>query len=112
MKFISRLILISLIIFCCTSCIEIIEELNVKTGGHGNYRLTVNMSQSKTKLSTITKLDSIDGFKIPGKIQIDENLNELQSVLSNTKGINHVLMKRDHENFIYELAFEFENIEL
>jgi hypothetical protein len=112
MAFTFRFSFFLLIISACTSCIEVIEEVNLKAKGNGNYRITLNMSQSKTRLSTLIKLDTIDGIKVPKITRIDENLDELKSVLSNTRGISNVAIKRDHENFIYELGFDFENIEL
>ncbi|MFL5730197.1 MAG: hypothetical protein ACJ75J_11985 [Cytophagaceae bacterium] len=112
MKFISRFLFFLPVLFCCTSCIELIEEVSLKATGSGTYRLTLNMSQSKTKLSTLIKLDTVDGVKVPKISRINELLDELKSVLSNTKGISNVQISRDHENFIYEVSFHFENTDL
>ena len=56
---------IFLVLFGLSSCIEIIDDLSLKSDGSGTFKYSVNLSSSKIKVNSILALDSIDGKKVP-----------------------------------------------
>uniref|UniRef100_F4C1Q9 Lipoprotein n=1 Tax=Sphingobacterium sp. (strain 21) TaxID=743722 RepID=F4C1Q9_SPHS2 len=94
-----------------SACFEVIEEINVHKNGSGNMTVTLNLSQSKTKLSSVMLLDSINGYKVPDKVQIQRNLNEAVAILKKTPGISSFKHRVDFENFIAFVSFSFEKVD-
>ncbi|HWW37956.1 hypothetical protein [Pedobacter sp.] len=99
-----------LVACCCSSCFQIVEEINLSDNGTGTVNLTVNLSQSKTKVASILLLDSVNGYKIPSKQKIQKEMDEVVTYLKNSKGITNVSRKLDLENFIASVSFSFNNI--
>ena len=73
-----------------SSCFDVVEEINMKNNGSGSIVGTLNMSKSRTKVSSLMKLDKIDGFKIPNQTEIRNQVTTLVQLLKNTKGISNV----------------------
>lgn len=96
--------------FCCTSCFQLIEEINVKSNGCGDVTLTLNMSQSKTKLASIMLLDSVSGYKVPSKADITKKMNETVDYLKKSEGITNVKKTVDFDNFIATISFSFKDV--
>ena len=48
-----------------SSCFDIVEEIDLNENGSGTYGITLNLSQSKIRLSSIMLLDSSQGYKVP-----------------------------------------------
>lgn len=55
-----------------SSCFEVIEEIALKNDGTGDVVLTINLSQSKTKVASVMLLDSVQGYKVPSKQKIQQ----------------------------------------
>lgn len=100
--------LLLLAIFC-TSCFEVIEDVSVKKDGSGNMKLTLNFSQSKTKIAAIMMMDSIRGHKVPGRNEIEEKMQEAVDKLKMMKGISNVTQQTDFNNFVATISFAFRN---
>lgn len=96
--------------FSLTSCFDIVEEIDLKSGGSGKIKLTVNLSKSKTKVGSLMKLDKIEGMKIPTEKEIRSQVNEVTNVLKNTKGISNVKSSLDFTNYIATLSCDFTDI--
>lgn len=94
--------------FC--SCFQIIEEISINLDGSGQYRLTLNLSQSKTKVASIMVMDSLRGHNVPNKQEIRENLTKTVAFLKNTPGVTKVTKSLDLDNYIASIAFSFSNI--
>lgn len=107
-----NLIVIALIFlgFFCTSCFEIIEEIDVNADGSGKFGITVNASQSKTNLSSLMKLDSIQGQKVPKKEQLDPEIEKFRQKFASMDGISKVSITSDYTNFIVSLKCEFKTV--
>lgn len=73
--------------------------------------VTANLSQSKTKLASVMLLDSVNGYKVPDKAQIQRELAEAATVLKKTPGISGVTHRLDFDNFIASISFSFENVD-
>jgi len=94
-----------------TSCFDVIDEVTMHEDGSGEFLLTVNMSKSKTKLTSIMLLDSIKGFRVPSKEEINANINNWVEFLENSQGISNVKKTTDFNEFIFTLGFSFLSVE-
>lgn len=106
-----RFILLGLLVSCTTSCFEIIEEVTVHNNGSGQIALTLNASQSKTKLASVMLLDSVQGHKVPSKADITKHVQDLVKQLKAAEGISNVTYKLDLENFIVTLGCDFKKVD-
>ncbi len=95
-----------------TSCFEILEEVDMNPDGSGKMSLTINLSQSKNKVSSIMLLDSINGHKIPKKKDIQKNLEDLSAKLKKIKGISKVTYHTDYTQFIATVSFNFDHVSI
>lgn len=94
-----------------TSCFDIIDKINLKNDGSGEYTLILNASKSKTRLESISKMDSFNGRKIPKKSEIENKINEAARIFKSTPGISNVKTSYDFENYIIKLSCNFKKIE-
>jgi hypothetical protein len=92
------------------SCFEVIEQLQIKNDGSGNFQLTFNLSKSKTKLNSISKLQTINGHPVPSRQNINEKLQEIESAAAKTPGISNVKTTVDFDNYIAVLSCSFISI--
>lgn len=99
-----------LIPFTFTSCIEILEEVNLNPNGSGNLVLTINASQSKGQLNNLMTKDSIYDVKIPNRREIESSLAEITGKIKSIKGISNVTITRDWTNYILVVKCAFENV--
>src|SRR5690606_34266997 len=94
----------------CSSCFQLIEEITVNTDGSGTLALTANLSQSRSKLASVMLLDSVNGYKVPSKKEIREELEEVSNTLRAIEGISKVSHTVDFENYILNIRFSFKNV--
>ncbi|MGJ8591534.1 MAG: hypothetical protein ACSHXF_03240 [Aquaticitalea sp.] len=104
-------ILLFFVFFTVTSCFEIVEEVEMNSDGTGKLMFTLNMSQSKNKLASIMLLDSINGYKVPSKKDIQSGINDIISELKRAEGVRNIQKKEDYENFIFSVSCDFKKIE-
>jgi hypothetical protein len=93
-----------------SSCFEIIEELNLNADGSGSMVITINLSQSKTKVASILLMDSINGYKVPNKAAIQKEINEAVANLKSMPGISNVKSTTDFNNYIASISFSFKDV--
>src|SRR5690606_32664782 len=101
----------SIVCLFLSSCFDVVEEIDMKSNGSGSIVGTLNMSKSRTKVSSLMKLDKIDGFKIPNQTEIRNQVTTLVQLLKNTKGISNVNYKLDFTNYIASISCDFQNID-
>jgi len=106
-RFIIPLFIISVLL---SSCFEIIEDVTVKKDGSGSMKLTLNFSQSKTKIGAIMLMDSINGYKVPSRNEIEDQIEQAAAKLRTMKGISNVSQTVDFTNFIASINFSFRNV--
>jgi len=111
MPFKSALLFLFLTVLCA-GCFDLVEEVNLRADGSGTFLFEANLSQSKTKLQTMMALDSVDGFKIPSKKQIQDEMDKARKILESSEGISKVSSKIDFDNYIFSLGFEFSNVKI
>lgn len=102
--------LLILPILFLSSCLEILEEVNLKNDGSGTLSYTINLSQSKTKINSIMLLDSINGHKIPQEIDIRSKVSEVLTLIEKTDGVSNSKSNLDFDNLIFKFSCDFENV--
>jgi hypothetical protein len=102
-------ILLVIVIFF-QSCFEVIEQVQFANDGSGNFQLTLNLSKSKTKISSVLKMETINGHPVPSKESIIKKLTSIGEVMEKTPGINNVRTSADMDNYIAVLSCNFINV--
>jgi len=105
-KFLFFILLIPIL----SSCFEIVEEINLRNDGTGDVVLTINLSQSKTKVASVMLLDSVQGYKVPSKQKIQQELAEAVAYLKKSEGISNVKSTSDFNNYIATISFTFKDV--
>jgi hypothetical protein len=97
-------------VFLFQSCFEVVEEVKMNADGTGSFGFTLNMSQSKTKLNSIMKMDKINGYPVPSKEKIKNDIATIEKIIKTTSGISNVIIKSDFTNFVFDLNFDFKKV--
>ena len=103
-----------LFIFLCftlSSCIEILDDISFNSDGSGEFKYTINLSSSKLKINSILALDSLDGKKVPSKLELQEKVSDLIGVLNCQEGIKGVTLEDNYDNYIFKVSLHFDNVE-
>lgn len=98
-------------LFLFTSCFDVIDKINLKADGSGEYNLILNASKSKTRIESISKMETINGKKVPKKSEIENKINEAAKIFKSVPGISNVKTSMDFENYIIKLSCNFKKIE-
>ncbi|WP_353128441.1 hypothetical protein [Parapedobacter pyrenivorans] len=93
------------------SCFQIVEDVTVRKDGSGDAVFTANLSQSKTKLASIMLLDSVNGYKVPSRADIRNQLMKLEEELKEIEGIFNVTHSVDFDKFIATIRFSFTDVD-
>lgn len=94
-----------------SGCFEILEEIKLNDDGSGQITMTVNISQSKTKLKSIMLMDSINNYQVPSRSDISENMEKMKAEIESVPGVSNVKNRMDFEEFIFSVTCDFENVE-
>jgi len=105
-----KLVLFAFLIPILSSCFEVVEEISMRNDGTGDVVLTINLSQSKTKVASVMLLDSVQGYKVPSKQKIQQELNEAVAYLRKSKGISNVKSTSDFNNYIATVSLSFKDV--
>ncbi len=97
-------------IFLLSGCFEIVEDITLRKNGSGTFFYTINLSQSKNRLDGILKLDSTNGYRVPRRKEIDENILKTKTTLEKSPGITNVVTSSDWLNYIFTVKFEFNSV--
>ena len=111
MKIILKRLLLVLPLLFLTSCFDILDKVNVKADGSGEYSLILNASKSKTRLASISKMETVNGKKVPKKSEIEAKINEAARIFKTVPGISNVKTSMDFDNYIIKLSCNFKKIE-
>ena len=98
------------LLFSLSSCFQLIEEITLKDDGSGDMQITLNLSQSKSKLASIMLLDSVNGHKIPKDKDIQQFMNETVDFLKKSDGISNIRKSVDMKNYIASVTFSFKDV--
>lgn len=97
--------------FTLSSCIEILDDVTFNPDGSGEFKYTINLSSSKLKINSILALDSLDGKKVPSKLELQEKVSDLIGVLNCQEGIREVSVEENYDNYILKVSLHFDNVE-
>ncbi len=97
-------------IFLFTSCFEVVEEISLNDNGSGNISMTINLSRSKTKVSSIMLMDSINGYKVPKRPEIQKHIQKIVSELKHINGVKNVKYSTDFNDYIFNISCDFANV--
>jgi hypothetical protein len=92
------------------SCIDIFDDLTIHNDGTGTYKYSVNLSASKLKINSILALDSLDGKKVPSIIEIQNEINRVEKLFEEKKGISNVFIETDFTNFLFKFQCDFDSL--
>ena len=92
------------------SCLDVVEEIELNKTKGGKAIYTINLSQSKIKLNTLMKLDSIDGHRIPKQYEIEREIAAAVQELRSKKGITGASYELNKTEYIYSLEVDFLSI--
>ncbi|MFC4212531.1 hypothetical protein ACFOWA_15130 [Pedobacter lithocola] len=105
-----KLLLFAFLVPVLSSCFEVVEEISMRNNGTGDVVLTINLSQSKTKVASVMLLDSVQGYKVPSKQKIQQELAEAVAYLKKSEGITNVKSSTDFNNYIATISFIFKDV--
>jgi len=111
MEFPFKFILIFIALCSLTSCFEVVDEIDLKKDGSGEFLLTLNMSKSKTKIESIMLMESFRGNEVPSKDEIEKYIIDLVDLLNETEGISAAKKTIDFDEFIFTIGFHFSSVE-
>lgn len=100
------------LLFTMGSCVEIIDDLYVKSDGSGTFKYTVNLSSSVVKINSILALDSLDGRKVPSISEIQEKLNAYVAKLEKKDGLSNIKLDANYKDFIFKFQCDFTNVQV
>jgi hypothetical protein len=98
------------LILLLTSCVEIIDDLKINSDGTGTFKYTINLSASKTKVTSILALDSLYGEKVPKVNDIKEKIKSFKEKLKEQEGISNVIVTEDYVNYIIKFQCDFKSV--
>jgi hypothetical protein len=109
MKTTAYLLLFSILILF-SGCFEIIEQVFLKNDGSGDFQLVLNMSKSKTRLNSISKMKTINGHDVPSKEEIKNKIAEIERTVAKTPGVTNVKTTIDFDNYIAGISCNFSKV--
>ncbi len=99
------------LLFLCTSCFEIIEEVSFNKDGSGHVTLTMNLSKSKTKLNSMMLLDSVNNYKVPSKQEIKSHITQAIEKIKRIQGISNVKNSINFTEYIFTVSCDFTDVD-
>lgn len=102
-----------ILLFVCislSSCFQVLEEINLGNDGSGTMSITLNLSESKTKVASILSMKTFNGRKVPTKEEIRQSVDKIADDLKKTSGISNVKKSVDFTNYIVVISFKFNNL--
>jgi len=99
-----------ILLFLLTSCVELIDEIQLNNDGSGKFKYVINLSQSKTNVSSILLLDSINGKKNLKLPEIKQKIFNFKKNLIKQDGISNVIISENYTDYIIKFECDFENL--
>lgn len=94
-----------------SSCVEIIDDISIKSDGSGTFKYTVNLSSSKVKVNSFLALDSLDGKKVPSLSDIQEKIALYKAKIEQKEGISNVKVDANYTDFILKFQCDFKSVD-
>ena len=94
-----------------TSCVELIDEIQLNNDGSGKFKYVINLSQSRSNVSSMLLLDSINGKKNLKLPEIKQKINSFKLTLAKQEGISNVIVVENYADYIIKFECNFENLD-
>ena len=104
------LLLFTSVLLFLSSCIEIIDDVQMNNDGSGTFKYTINLSASKVKINSILALDSLDGQKVPSRTEITDRISAISKKLEVKSGISNVNIDVNMIDYVFKLQCDFSSI--
>lgn len=105
-----RLVLFLGMTLSLTGCFELIEDTTIHKDGSGEYKLTLNMSASQTRLNSIMALDSIKGKKVPSEAELNKEITGFIQKLNGSSGISNANYSLNTDTWILKFSCSFDSL--
>ena len=100
-----------ILLFLLTSCVELIDEIQLNNDGSGKFKYVINLSQSRSNVSSMLLLDSINGKKNLKLPEIKQKINSFKLTLAKQEGISNVIVVENYTDYIIKFECNFENLD-
>ena len=100
-----------ILLFLLTSCVELIDEIQLNNDGSGKFKYVINLSQSRSNVSSMLLLDSINGKKNLKLPEIKQKINSFKLTLTKQEGISNVIVVENYTDYIIKFECNFENLD-
>lgn len=100
-----------ILLFLLTSCVELIDEIQLNNDGSGKFKYVINLSQSRSNVSSMLLLDSINGKKNLKLPEIKQKINSFKLKLAKQEGISNVIVVENYTDYIIKFECNFENLD-
>ncbi len=79
--------------------------------GSGHVKITFNLSQSRAQIKSIMLLDSINGYAVPKRRDIEKELATLEQEVKRIPGISGVHIEAHYGKFIFSISGDFQTVD-
>lgn len=93
-----------------SGCFEVLEEVDMNLDGSGHVKITFNLSQSKTQIKSIMLLDSMNGYAVPKRHDIEVELATLEQEVQHIPGISGVNIEANYGKFVFAISGDFQTV--
>ena len=101
-------VLVILMAFSFTSCINIVEKLFFKKDGSGTYTLTIDMS----KVAGMMAMMGEENEEMAGAMsELNAGFEKSKNKMEQVDGITNVVQDVDEKNLIVSVSFDFEDVD-
>ena len=90
-----------ILLFLLTSCVELIDEIQLNNDGSGKFKYVINLSQSRSNVSSMLLLDSINGKKNLKLPEIKQKINSFKLTLAKQEGISNVIVVENYTDYSF-----------
>jgi hypothetical protein len=98
------------LILVCSSCFEVVEEVNLNNDGSGSFCFTINLSQSKLDINAMLLLDSVSGRPVPKVDDMKKMFAQVEATLRNDTSLSGVRTSQNWNDYIFSVSGNFKNV--
>jgi hypothetical protein len=105
-----KILFVLSLLFCLSSCIELIDDITIHANGTGTLKYSINLSSSKVKVHSMLALDSLNGIKMLNQSELQLKITQFKETLSKQPGISNVVVSYDFVECIFKIICDFDNV--
>jgi hypothetical protein len=73
-----KILFVLSLLFCLSSCIELIDDITIHANGTGTLKYSINLSSSKVKVHSMLALDSLNGIKMLNQSELQLKITQFK----------------------------------